>query len=132
MATGAAADGLFRCIYEGCISGCDSAVERRPYHRNCSCALHNKSRPGNSNCPHSRSKTKNVSYPVRRSWSEGCLVLAAAAACNSNSSSPSCSPAFGAAAGRTTTTTSSSQLGWGSELEDDEDQYYSNRVSFKV
>ncbi|XVF34483.1 hypothetical protein REPUB_Repub18cG0062600 [Reevesia pubescens] len=84
MAAGAA-DGLFRSIYEGCISGCDIGIERRPYHRNCRCALHDKSR---GNCPHASPKSKNVSYPIRRAWSEGCLAMAAASCHSSPSSSP--------------------------------------------
>ncbi|KAL5772760.1 hypothetical protein ACOSP7_012371 [Xanthoceras sorbifolium] len=97
MATASsAADGFFRCVYEGCISGCDSGIERRPYHRNCGCALHSKSNNKSSrNCNPSNShkcKKINVSYPMRRAWSEGSLVMAAAAA-SSSSSSPSSSPA---------------------------------------
>ncbi|KAJ9163010.1 hypothetical protein P3X46_022732 [Hevea brasiliensis] len=83
MATGAA-DGFFRYVYDGCLSGGDTGIERRPYHRNCRCALHNNSK---DSCPHGMSKCKNVSYPVRRSWSEGCLALAAAASCHSSPSS---------------------------------------------
>ncbi|KAK7281495.1 hypothetical protein RIF29_09546 [Crotalaria pallida] len=86
MATGAGADGLFRPIYEGCISGYDHCVERRPYHRNCSCALHSKSR---NICSH-KLPGKNVTYPMRRAWSEGSLLVLAA----SNNSSPSSSPAL--------------------------------------
>lgn len=86
--TGAAADGLFRCVYEGCIAGSDVGVERRPYHRNCGCALHNKSR--NKQCTHGGPKCKKVSYPMRRAWSEGSLALVAAASAHS---SPSSSPA---------------------------------------
>lgn len=99
MASGAA-DGLFRCVYEGCISGCDTGIERRPYHRNCGCALHNKSRKASSHALPARPCKKNVSYPMRRSWSEGSLALQAAAAANSNHSSPSSSPAVVGAAGR--------------------------------
>lgn len=86
MTTGAAApgDGVFRCVFDGSIAGCDTGIERRPYHRNCSCALH-KSR---NNCSHGWQKSKVVSYPMRRAWSEGCLALAA-----SVNSSPSSSPA---------------------------------------
>nr|XP_016509106.1 PREDICTED: uncharacterized protein LOC107826618 [Nicotiana tabacum] len=73
MATGAAGDGLFRGVFDGCISGHDTGIQSRPYHRNCGCALH-KSR---GNCAHS-SPYRNVSYPIRRSWSESCLALAAA------------------------------------------------------
>ncbi|GMJ07248.1 hypothetical protein HRI_004394000 [Hibiscus trionum] len=88
MATGAA-DGFLRSlIYEGCISGCDLGIERRPYHRNCRCALHDKSFPGN--CSHVFPKSKKVSYPIRRSWSEGSLAMAAvAASVHSSPSSPS-------------------------------------------
>nr|XP_004516906.1 uncharacterized protein LOC101499882 [Cicer arietinum] len=84
MATGAA-DGFLRPIYEGCISGYDHCVERRPYHRNCGCALHSKSR---KLCTHKMPRCNNVSYPMRRAWSEGNLVLMA-----SVHSSPSTSPA---------------------------------------
>ncbi|KAL4302492.1 hypothetical protein GQ457_10G016370 [Hibiscus cannabinus] len=85
MAAGAS-DGLFRSIYEGCISGCDIIIERRPYHRNCGCALHDKSR---RTCPHGSPKTTNLSYPIKRVWQEGCLALDAAAA-----ASPPSSPRF--------------------------------------
>ncbi|CAI0395130.1 unnamed protein product [Linum tenue] len=42
MASGsAAADGFFRnWVFEGSLSGADYGIERRPYHRNCKCALH--------------------------------------------------------------------------------------------
>ncbi|KAK3033187.1 hypothetical protein RJ639_036979 [Escallonia herrerae] len=82
MATGAAGDGLFRGTYDGCISGHDMGIRRRPYHRNCSCALHKM----RGHCSHSSPKNK-VSYPLRRAWSESCLSLMA-----SGSSSPSTSP----------------------------------------
>ncbi|KAK1276611.1 hypothetical protein QJS04_geneDACA003778 [Acorus gramineus] len=39
MAAGAA-DGLLRCVFEGCLRIFDTEIERRPYHRNCGCALH--------------------------------------------------------------------------------------------
>ncbi|XP_040996253.1 uncharacterized protein LOC121242474 [Juglans microcarpa x Juglans regia] len=103
---GAVAEGLLRCVYEGCIAGCDTGIERRPYHRNCGCALHNKSRKaGSSNAAYSaKCCKKNVSYPIRRSWSERSLALHASASSSSHSSSPSSSPApvvpVGAAAAR--------------------------------
>ncbi|XP_038700565.1 uncharacterized protein LOC119997538 [Tripterygium wilfordii] len=118
MATGAASDGLLRYFYEGCISSGDTGIQRRPYHRNCGCALHNKGK----NCPHGLNKGKNVSYPIRRSWSEGSLVLAAAnSSCHS---SPSSSPA--AVAGPAAETGNRRyQLGscndLGSLIEEDED-----------
>ncbi|KAI4335607.1 hypothetical protein L6164_014240 [Bauhinia variegata] len=88
----AAADGFFQCLYEGCISGYDNQVERRPYHRNCGCALHSKTR---KNCTPKSAKCNQVSYPIRRSWSEGSLTLMASA-----HSSPSSSPAPSGAGGR--------------------------------
>lgn len=102
-AAGAAADGLFRCgVYEGCLSGSDVGKERRPYHRNCGCALHNRSdSKGNKknkqqqHCTHGGQKSKSVSYPLRRAWSEGNLGLASSA-----HSSPSSSPAAAAQAVR--------------------------------
>ncbi|CAL5186874.1 unnamed protein product [Lathyrus oleraceus] len=89
MATGAA-DGFLRPIYEGSISGYDHNVERRPYHRKCGCTLHSKSR---KLCAH-KSPISNgkVTYPFRRSWSEGNLALSASAY-SSHSPSPSTSPA---------------------------------------
>ncbi|MCD7461270.1 hypothetical protein HAX54_045784 [Datura stramonium] len=94
MATGAAGDGLFRGVFDGCISGRDMGIKRRPYHRNCGCELH-KSR---GNCSHS-SRCINVSYPIRRSWSESCLSLAAASSGSSSYSSTCSSPASAAGGG---------------------------------
>ncbi|GFQ02539.1 hypothetical protein PHJA_002397900 [Phtheirospermum japonicum] len=82
MSTGAAGDGLLRGIFEGCISGGDMAIQRRPYHKNCKCALH-KSR---GHCTHS-SRYNVISYPIRRTWSEGCLALPTTATSPSPSSS---------------------------------------------
>lgn len=99
----AGADGLFRCgAYEGCISGSDVGKERRPYHRNCGCALHNRSenkkyRQQQQQCTHGGQKSKSVSYPLRRAWSEGNLGLVVAnGSCCSGHSSPSTSPAAAA------------------------------------
>lgn len=95
MATGAGGDGLLRGLFEGCISGGDMGIQRRPYHKNCGCALH-KSR---GHCSH-QSRYNNVSYPIRRSWSEGSLVLIGQ---SSPSPSPSSSPAAAAEMTRTPT-----------------------------
>ncbi|CAK9156375.1 unnamed protein product [Ilex paraguariensis] len=83
MAAGAAGDGLLRRVFEGCISGHDMGIGRRPYHRNCSCALHKSS----GHCSHTSPYT-NVCYPLRRAWSENCLSLMAPVHC-----SPCSSPA---------------------------------------
>ncbi|CAL1361558.1 unnamed protein product [Linum trigynum] len=44
MAAGSAVvDGFFwNWVFEGSLSGVHHGIERRPYHRNCSCALHEK------------------------------------------------------------------------------------------
>ncbi|KAK9697934.1 hypothetical protein RND81_08G070800 [Saponaria officinalis] len=52
---------VYNCVFDGSISGPHCEIDRRPYHRNCGCALH---RSGGG-CPHR--KCKNVSYPIRRS-----------------------------------------------------------------
>lgn len=93
MATGAA-EGLLWGVYEGCISGCDMGIERRPYHRNCKCALH-KSK-GNTGSRAPAKGSQSLSYRIRRSWSEGSLVLAASRGC-----SPSSSPVVAMEVGRT-------------------------------
>ncbi|MFS7917480.1 putative Zinc finger, SWIM-type [Helianthus anomalus] len=67
MATGAAGGGMFRGVYGGCISSDGMGTQHRPYHCNCSCALHDS---GGGRCSH----IAKVSYPIRRSWSEGPMV----------------------------------------------------------
>jgi hypothetical protein len=100
MATGSA-DGFFRHVYDGCLSSGDMGIDRRPYHRNCRCALH-KSK---DNCPHALPRCKNVSYPIKRSWSDGSLALMIANSSSSSChSSPSSSPSL--QAGKSTSTPS--------------------------
>ncbi|KFK37414.1 hypothetical protein AALP_AA4G253800 [Arabis alpina] len=82
-----AADGIFRCIFEGCISGLDSAIERRPYHKNCKCALHDGSKNQNqrrSSCRRHGS-SESISFPIRRSWSEGNILAMSFSASSSSS-----------------------------------------------
>ncbi|KAK1437407.1 hypothetical protein QVD17_03198 [Tagetes erecta] len=88
MASGlTAGDGFFRTGgFEGCLTSGDLEITRRPYHRNCSCALHKTQ----GNCFHA-SRVTNVSYPIRRVWSEGSLALMV---CMDNSS-PCSSPVAG-------------------------------------
>ncbi|KAL4564103.1 hypothetical protein LXL04_028155 [Taraxacum kok-saghyz] len=59
--------GMFQRVYEGCISTDDMDVRRRPYHHNCSCALH---KSGGGHCSH----VSKVVYPIRRSRSEASMV----------------------------------------------------------
>ncbi|CAN0901096.1 hypothetical protein LINGRAHAP2_LOCUS21219 [Linum grandiflorum] len=94
----AAADGLFRnWAFDSSLSGIDYGIERRPYHRNCKCALHDKSRRGDGNS-FGRScggncRNNAVSYKIRRSFSEGSLALSASANGSGSGvgSSPACS-----------------------------------------
>ncbi|KAL4345969.1 hypothetical protein HN51_064114 [Arachis hypogaea] len=53
MATGASQMMMVRGVMEGSISTKDRNVERRPYHKNCGCELHN-SNPENGVCPQQR------------------------------------------------------------------------------
>ncbi|OVA14203.1 hypothetical protein BVC80_9029g32 [Macleaya cordata] len=54
------AKGMFGCVYEGCITMYEMEIERRPYHRNCGCALH-KSR--GSDCSKQTCVVGNSNYP---------------------------------------------------------------------
>jgi len=111
MAAGAA-DGLFRYVHDGCLSGGERGIDRRPYHRNCSCALH-KSK---ENCSHAMSRYKNVSYPIKRCWSEGSLALMVANSSSCCHSSPSSSPSL--QAGKSTATPHQRRLSHDLDLED--------------
>ncbi|KAL4323997.1 hypothetical protein GQ457_11G017900 [Hibiscus cannabinus] len=74
MATGAAAaETMLRCFLEGSLLMQEMEVERRPYHRNCSCALHSlKGRVCSSTC----SRARNVSFIKRKAWSDCSLSMA--------------------------------------------------------
>nr|XP_043622273.1 uncharacterized protein LOC122593884 [Erigeron canadensis] len=94
MATGAAGDGIFGNVFGGTISTDDMGIQHRPYHRNCTCALHKSNeKNNNSSCHHPHGCSPKVSYPVRRSWSEGCLVAMMTSSQPSPGSSPSPPPA---------------------------------------
>ncbi|KAG1326625.1 putative ovule protein [Cocos nucifera] len=83
MAAGAAS--FLRCVFAGCIAASDLEIRRRPYHRNCGCALHDP-----RGC--SKLSTCNrISYPVRRSRGRSSVGLVLGT--NSARSSPSPSPA---------------------------------------
>ncbi|XWS70798.1 hypothetical protein CRYUN_Cryun03dG0079900 [Craigia yunnanensis] len=71
MATGAAKM-MLRCVLEGSLAMYDIEIERRPYHRNCSCALHNLKGVCSSAC----SRTRNISYPKKQAWRDSSLSIA--------------------------------------------------------
>ncbi|KAI3714941.1 hypothetical protein L6452_21903 [Arctium lappa] len=86
MTGGVTGEGFFRGgVFEGCISYEEMGVNRRPYHRNCTCPLHRM-------CEHNSrlSVVTSVSYHVRRVWSEGSLAMMV----STDASSP-CSSASG-------------------------------------
>ncbi|KAH7688378.1 hypothetical protein IHE45_03G029400 [Dioscorea alata] len=60
-----AAQGLLQCVLDGCLSGFDDEIRRRPYHRNCSCALHRSEDKAHAHHCFASSK---ISFPLRGSW----------------------------------------------------------------
>ncbi|KAG6676716.1 hypothetical protein I3843_15G156900 [Carya illinoinensis] len=72
MAAGAA-ETMLRCVFDGCLSMQDKEIERRPYHRNCSCAMHNLKGASSSDCFHQR----KISFPNKHSRTENSLSIAA-------------------------------------------------------
>ncbi|KAB2076649.1 hypothetical protein ERO13_A06G049449v2 [Gossypium hirsutum] len=69
-----AAEMMLRCVFEGSISMQDCLIERRPYHRNCQCALHNLKGVCLSTCI---SRTTNMSFPKKQTWGDSSLSLSA-------------------------------------------------------
>ncbi|XVE98481.1 hypothetical protein REPUB_Repub03eG0110200 [Reevesia pubescens] len=74
MASGAAKL-MLRCGLElGSLSMYDIEVERRPYHRNCGCALHNLKGVCSSACSRTVS---NISFPKKQAWSDCSFSISA-------------------------------------------------------
>ncbi|KAJ4952488.1 hypothetical protein NE237_029320 [Protea cynaroides] len=92
-----AMEGLMQSVFEGCISMMDMEIERRPYHKNCTCALHKRTREGGPS--KACSPCGKVSFRLQRSWSEGNLLSLATTYYSSKPSSPSSSPVHGTALG---------------------------------
>ncbi|XVF47960.1 hypothetical protein PTKIN_Ptkin03bG0151700 [Pterospermum kingtungense] len=86
MAAGAA-EMIFRSIFEGNITMQDSLIERRPYHRNCDCALHKFKGVFSFAC----SRTRNISFPKKQQWGN-CSLSLSASNFSSQSSLPDVSP----------------------------------------
>ena len=72
MAAGAA-EAMLRCVFDGSISMSDMEIERRPYHRNCSCAMHKLK----GVCSNACSQQKNISYSKKQSWDDCSLSIKA-------------------------------------------------------
>ncbi|PQQ06121.1 hypothetical protein Pyn_40598 [Prunus yedoensis var. nudiflora] len=81
MTSAGVAGMMFQCVFEGSLSMRDSEIERRPYHKNCSCAPH---RSEGDVC--SNACQRNISFPKKQSWSDGSLCMQATA--SSRFSSP--------------------------------------------
>ncbi|KAL6226193.1 hypothetical protein ACLB2K_000156 [Fragaria x ananassa] len=74
MTTFGASGMMFQCVFEGSLSMRDIEIERRPYHKNCNCALHKSKRGACSNvCP----QQSNLSFPKKHSWIDGSLCMSA-------------------------------------------------------
>ncbi|CAL1414867.1 unnamed protein product [Linum trigynum] len=55
---------LVHCAFDGCLASIsihDTVIEKRPYHKNCKCALHKQK----GNCSHIWSTQRNVSFPKK-------------------------------------------------------------------
>ncbi|KAL2228774.1 UNVERIFIED_CONTAM: hypothetical protein Sindi_1857100 [Sesamum indicum] len=76
MATGAAVL-MFRCVFDGCLQMRDTDMERRPYHRNCKCALHKPK----ADCPHSAAsqQRRNVSFSTKQFTNKRSFSVSASA-----------------------------------------------------
>jgi len=70
MAT-AAAQTMLRCLIDGSISMHDMEIERRPYHRNCGCALHESKGTHSAACFQNR----NISFPKKQLRNDCSLSL---------------------------------------------------------
>ncbi|KAH0649821.1 hypothetical protein KY284_029733 [Solanum tuberosum] len=86
MATVAAAM-MLQCVFDGSLSMSDMNIERRPYHKNCSCALHKQKGDNQTTCVHSR----NVSFPKRQNQKDMTLSIATS---QFSSPSSSCNNSF--------------------------------------
>ncbi|TQD93557.1 hypothetical protein C1H46_020828 [Malus baccata] len=64
---------MFLSVFEGSLSMRNTEIERRPYHKNCSCALHSKSGVCSNTCQW------NLSFAKKRSWTDRSLWIQATA-----------------------------------------------------
>ncbi|KAK7291992.1 hypothetical protein RIF29_07593 [Crotalaria pallida] len=69
-----AATGASFNVFEGSISIHDMEVERRPYHKNCGCALHNLNTICSKACP----QKTYISFNKKISWTHFSMYITAA------------------------------------------------------
>ncbi|KAF5180036.1 hypothetical protein FRX31_030380 [Thalictrum thalictroides] len=60
------AGALLQCVYNGSISMFDMEIDRRPYHKNCDCALHKSKKNSSNQCSHRR----KISVPTKQLWKD--------------------------------------------------------------
>ncbi|KAF5180033.1 hypothetical protein FRX31_030377 [Thalictrum thalictroides] len=65
------AGALLHCVYDGSISMFDMEIERRPYHKNCTCALHKS----NKNCSNLCPQRRKTSVLIKQLWKECSLSM---------------------------------------------------------
>ncbi|CAI9783093.1 unnamed protein product [Fraxinus pennsylvanica] len=80
--TTSAANLMFQYALEGSLSMCDMDIERRPYHRNCTCALHKQK----ATCSNAVSHRRNISFPKKELWNKCSLISVSASTISSRSS----------------------------------------------
>ncbi|EEF38888.1 conserved hypothetical protein [Ricinus communis] len=79
------ADLMLCCVFDGCLSVQDMEIKRRPYHRNCNCALHNLK----GVCPAACFQRRNISFPIKKhSWRDCSLSIAVPGDSSSSKSNP--------------------------------------------
>ncbi|KAG8367529.1 hypothetical protein BUALT_Bualt16G0081300 [Buddleja alternifolia] len=81
MAT-VAANMMLQCVFDGSLSMRDMDIERRPYHKNCKCALHKVK----GKCSHVGSQLSIVSFS-KREFRNNCSFSLSASTISSQSSS---------------------------------------------
>uniref|UniRef100_A0A7N0VG26 Uncharacterized protein n=1 Tax=Kalanchoe fedtschenkoi TaxID=63787 RepID=A0A7N0VG26_KALFE len=75
-----AAQFLLQSVSNGCLTMHDTETERRPYHLNCSCAMHKSTDISSCGC----SRQITVLLPRNQKWKGCALPFVAAKSCNSN------------------------------------------------
>lgn len=61
---------MFQCVFDGSLS-MHTEIERRPYHKNCNCALHTSKQGCANSCP----QQGNISFPKKQSQTDGSLCM---------------------------------------------------------
>ncbi|XP_048322283.2 uncharacterized protein LOC125419813 [Ziziphus jujuba] len=75
-----AAQMMLQCVFEGSISMHDTEIARRPYHKNCGCALHSSKGACSNSCPTQR----KLFFPKKQSWSNSSLSISASSSSSSH------------------------------------------------